>query len=54
MHMIIEFGSRDFLRNGAVAHKEFLALDFDSITNKRHIIYDVKNILPASIKDGGL
>ena len=37
-----------------VAHKEFLALDFESITNKRHIIYDVKNILPASIKDGGL
>ena len=37
-----------------VAHKEFLALDFGSITNKRHIIYDVKNILPASIKDGGL
>ena len=37
-----------------VAHKEFLALDFDSITNKKHIIYDVKNILPASMKDGGL
>jgi len=37
-----------------VAHKEFLALDFDSITNKKHIIYDVKNILPTSIKDGGL
>jgi len=37
-----------------VAHKEFLALDFDSITNKKHIIYDVKNILPVSIKDGGL
>ena len=37
-----------------VAHKEFLALDFDSITNKKHIIYDVKNVLPASIKDGGL
>ena len=37
-----------------VAHKEFLNLDFDSITNKKHIIYDVKNILPASIKDGGL
>ena len=37
-----------------VAHKEFLDLDFDSITNKKHIIYDVKNILPASIKDGGL
>lgn len=37
-----------------VAHKEFLTLDFESITNKKHIIYDVKNILPASIKDGGL
>ena len=37
-----------------VAHKEFLNLDFKSITNKKHIIYDVKNILPASIKDGGL
>ena len=37
-----------------VAHKEFLALDFDSITNKKHLIYDVKNILPASMKDGGL
>ena len=37
-----------------VAHKEFLDLDFDSITNKKHIIYDVKNILPSSIKDGGL
>ena len=38
----------------SVAHKEFLNLDFDSITNKKHIIYDVKNILPASMKDGGL
>ena len=37
-----------------VAHKEFLNLDFKSITNKKHIIYDVKNILPASMKDGGL
>ena len=37
-----------------VAHKEFLDLDFDSITNKKHLIYDVKNILPASMKDGGL
>ena len=37
-----------------VAHKEFLNLDFDSITNKKHLIYDVKNILPKSIKDGGL
>lgn len=37
-----------------VAHKEFLNLDFDSITNKKHLIYDVKNILPISMKDGGL
>ena len=37
-----------------VAHKEFLNLDFNSITNKKHLIYDVKNILPISIKDGGL
>ena len=37
-----------------VAHKEFLNLDFKSITNKKRIIYDVKNILPASMKDGGL
>ena len=37
-----------------VAHKEFLNLDFNSITNKKHIIYDVKNILPTSMKDGGL
>ena len=37
-----------------VAHREFLNLDFKSITNKKHIIYDVKNILPASMKDGGL
>lgn len=37
-----------------VAHKEFLNLDFNSITNKKHIIYDVKNILPTSLKDGGL
>jgi UDP-N-acetyl-D-galactosamine dehydrogenase len=37
-----------------VAHKEFLNLDFNSITNKKHLIYDVKNILPISMKDGGL
>ena len=37
-----------------VAHKEFLNLDFNCITNKKHIIYDVKNILPSSMKDGGL
>ena len=37
-----------------VAHKEFLALDFEKKKKKKHIIYDVKNILPASMKDGGL
>ncbi len=37
-----------------VAHNEFLDMDFNSIINKNHIIYDVKNILPTSIKHGGL
>lgn len=37
-----------------VAHNEFLDMNFDSILNENHIIYDVKNILPASQKDGGL
>ena len=38
----------------AVAHQEFLALDFESMLHDNHVIYDVKNILPTSIKDGGL
>ena len=37
-----------------VAHQEFLALDFKSMLHENHVIYDVKNILPTSIKDGGL
>ena len=38
----------------AVAHQEFLALDFETMLHDNHVIYDVKNILPTSIKDGGL
>tara|TARA_R110000787_G_scaffold35490_3_gene91139 strand:- start:2540 stop:3823 length:1284 start_codon:yes stop_codon:yes gene_type:complete len=38
----------------AVAHQEFLELDFNTILNENHIVYDVKNILPTSKKDGGL
>jgi len=34
-----------------VSHKEFINLDFDSIKNEKSIIYDVKNILPDSIKN---
>ncbi|WP_405606363.1 nucleotide sugar dehydrogenase [Polaribacter sp. Asnod1-A03] len=34
-----------------VSHKEFINLDFDSIKNEKSIIYDVKNILPNSIKN---
>ena len=37
-----------------VAHTAFLEMNFDSILNKNHIVYDVKNILPSSKKDGGL
>ena len=37
-----------------VAHKEFLDIDFNAIVNKNHVIYDVKNILPTKIIDGGL
>ncbi len=38
----------------AVAHQEFLALDFETMLHDNHVIYDVKNILPTSKKDGGL
>ena len=38
----------------AVAHQEFLELDFNIILNENHVIYDVKNILSTSKKDGGL
>ena len=37
-----------------VAHTAFLEMNFDTILNKNHIVYDVKNILPSSKKDGGL
>ena len=37
-----------------VAHTAFLDMNFDSLTNKNHILYDVKNILPTTIKHGGL
>ena len=38
----------------AVAHKEFLEMDFRSVLNENHVIYDVKNILGSNQKDGGL
>jgi len=38
----------------AVAHQEFLEMDLESNLNESHIVYDVKNILPTSKKDGGL
>jgi UDP-N-acetyl-D-galactosamine dehydrogenase len=38
----------------AVAHNEFLEMDFNAILHENHVVYDVKNILPTSIKDGGL
>ena len=37
-----------------VAHTAFLEMNFGSLTNKNHVLYDVKNILPTSIKHGGL
>ena len=37
-----------------VAHTAFLDMNFDSLTNKDHVLYDVKNILPTTIKHGGL
>lgn len=38
----------------AVAHNEFKGMDFDSILNPNHVIYDVKNVLSSNLKDGGL
>jgi UDP-N-acetyl-D-galactosamine dehydrogenase len=37
-----------------VAHTAFLEMNFDVLLNKNNIVYDVKNILPSSKKDGGL
>ncbi|RLJ97679.1 nucleotide sugar dehydrogenase [Tenacibaculum discolor] len=37
-----------------VAHKEFENLDFLSLQSEKSVVYDVKNILPISIKDKNL
>ncbi|MEQ6123465.1 nucleotide sugar dehydrogenase [Pseudotenacibaculum sp. MALMAid0570] len=37
-----------------VAHNEFTQLDFKSLLNDNHVIYDVKNVLLPNQKDGGL
>ena len=38
----------------AVAHDEFKTLDIESYLNKKHIIFDVKGILPKEMVDGRL
>ena len=35
----------------AVAHSQFINLDFTNLTKENSVIYDVKNVLPASIVD---
>ena len=37
----------------AVAHNEFLNLDFDALKNKKSVIYDVKSVLKIAV-DGKL
>ncbi len=37
-----------------VAHEEFKEMDFETILNQNHVIYDVKNTLDNNLKDGGL
>ena len=37
-----------------VAHSDFLRMDLESIVHQNHVIYDVKNSLSVSKKDGGL
>jgi UDP-N-acetyl-D-galactosamine dehydrogenase len=37
-----------------VAHNEFKVLDFELLKKERSLVYDVKNILGSSIKDGGI
>lgn len=37
-----------------VAHYEFKKLNFSQLQNKKSIVYDVKNVLPEEIKNGGL
>ena len=38
----------------AVAHSDFSSMDLKSIVHQNHVIYDVKNSLSVSKKDGGL
>lgn len=38
----------------AVAHKEFIGIDINSLCNQSHVIYDVKGILEKDIIDGRL
>ena len=33
----------------AVAHENFLKIDFKKILNTNHILYDVKSVLPKNI-----
>jgi UDP-N-acetyl-D-glucosamine/UDP-N-acetyl-D-galactosamine dehydrogenase len=37
-----------------VAHNEFKALDLESLSNLKSVVYDVKNFLPKNKKDKGL
>ena len=38
----------------AVAHKEFLHIDIQSLLHPNGIVYDVKGVLPRDIVDGRL
>ncbi len=37
-----------------VAHKEFEVLSYSKLLKETHVVYDVKNVLPSDLKDGGL
>lgn len=38
----------------AVAHREFMGIDYKEILNEKSVVYDVKNVLTFGNKDGGL
>jgi UDP-N-acetyl-D-glucosamine/UDP-N-acetyl-D-galactosamine dehydrogenase len=38
----------------AVAHNEFLTIDYKAIKNGNAVIFDIKGILPRDIVDGRL
>lgn len=38
----------------AVAHKEFLDLDLNAVKSENSVVYDVKNMLPTSLRDRAL